>query len=119
MKSFSRKRDRTCISGALEQFYCPASDSTEFGPCACVPRPSPPAPQTASFPVASMPQEIQDALQTLIETGDSVGESDMDPAVLEKLKNYLGKFLKNKIDWLKTHCPDWHIQIQILKNLLS
>ena len=52
-----------------------------------------------------MPQEIQDALQTLIETGDSVGESDMDPAVLEKLKNYLGEFSK-KIDLLKTLCPD-------------
>lgn len=89
---FLRKRDRTCISGALEQFYCPESDSTEYGPCACVPRP---AKQTASFPVASMPQEIQDALQTLIDTGDSVGESDMDPAVLQQLKNYLGKFSKN------------------------
>jgi len=42
-----------------------------------------------------MPQEIQNALQTLIETGDSVGESDMDPAVLEQLKNYLGKFSKS------------------------
>ena len=89
---FLRKRDRTCISGALEQFYCPESDSTEYGPCACVPGP---AKQTASFPVASMPQEIQDALQTLIDTGDSVGESDMDPAVLQQLKNYLGKFSKN------------------------
>ena len=39
-----------------------------------------------------MPKEIQDALQTLIDTGDSVGESDMDPAVLQQLKNYLGKY---------------------------
>ena len=56
-----------------------------------------------------MPQEIQNALQTLIETGDSVGESDMDPAVLEQLKNYLGKFSK-KFDLLKTLCPGWHTQ---------
>ena len=37
-----------------------------------------------------MPQTIQDALQTLIDTGDSVGESDMDPAVLQQLRAYLG-----------------------------
>ena len=92
MKPLSRKRDRTCISGALEQFYCPESDSTEFGPCACVPRPTQPAKQTASFPVSTMPKEIQHALQTLIDTGDSVGESDMDAAVLQQLKNYLGKY---------------------------
>ena len=91
-KSFQRKRERTCISGALEQFYCPESDRTEFGPCECIPPPTKTAnlKTTASFKVADMPQTIQDALQTLIDTGDSVGESDMDPAVLEQLRAYLG-----------------------------
>ena len=93
-KPFLRKRDRECISGALEQFYCPASEKTEFGPCACIPKPTKTASlkQTASFKVSEMPQTIQDALQTLIATGDSVGESDMDPAVLQQLKDYLGLY---------------------------
>jgi len=92
---FLRKRDRTCISGVLEQFYCPESDSTEYGPCECVPAATKPAilKQTVSFKVSEMPQEIQDALKTLIETGDSVGESDMEPALLEQLKIYLAGIL--------------------------